>query len=187
MNTEITGITTLLQESRAGSDSAQNKLINLVYPNLHNIAMKCMAGERPDNTLQPTALIHEAYIRIFEGADVDWQDRVHFYAIAARSMKRVLKDHGREFRAQRRGGGLKVALGENMGGSTEAVDVTIINQMVERLNRRDPDAAKVVELKFYSGLTDPEVAKELKMSLSSVRRHWTFARAWLEKQLSPAN
>ena len=184
MNTDIKDITSLLHQVRNGSDTAENKLMNLVYSDLKNIARKCMAGERPDNTLQPTALIHEAYMKIFGGASVDWRDRAHFFAIAASQMNRVLVDHGREFRAQKRGSGLKVVLDENMAGAAKSFDATVINEVIERLQKRDPGAAKVVQLKFFAGLGDQEVAEALKTSHSTVRRQWSFAKAWLAKELA---
>jgi RNA polymerase sigma-70 factor (ECF subfamily) len=181
---EVTG---LLHEARNGDHGAEDKLINLVYADLRKIARHYMAGERTNHTLQPTAIVHEAYVRIFRGGPVDWRDRAHFFAVAASQMRRVLIDHGRAFRGPNRGGKFKVALDETIVSSTQQpCDIEIIDDLLQRLNQTDPDAARVVELKFFSGLTDKEVAEALSTSHSSVRRHWMFARAWMGKHLAEA-
>ena len=112
MHPQAEQITRLLNEVRGGSQASADELLEAVYTDLRGIARHCMAGERKDHTLQPTALVHEAYLRIFKGASVDWQNRAHFFAVAASQMRRVLVDHGREFRAAKRGQGLKVSLDE---------------------------------------------------------------------------
>ena len=180
--TEITGI---LHQVRSGDQGAEEKLINLVYADLRKIARRCMAGERQNHTLQPTAIVHEAYLRIFRGASVDWRDRAHFLAVAASQIRRVLIDHGRAFRGPHRAGNFKVALDDNLAPSAKApCDFEVIDDLLQRLQKADPEAASVVELKFFSGLTDVEVAEVLATSHSSVRRRWVFARAWLGKHLA---
>lgn len=179
--TEITG---LLHEVRSGGGGAEDKLINAVYADLRKIARHYMAGERKDHTLQPTAIVHEAFMRIFRGAPVDWRDRAHFFAVAASQMRRVLIDHGRAFRGANRGGEFKVALDETMVSSPKGpCDAEVIEDLLQRLHKTDPMAARIIELKFFSGLTDKEVAEVLSTSHSSVRRHWMFARAWMGKHL----
>jgi RNA polymerase sigma-70 factor (ECF subfamily) len=178
-------ITDLLQGVRRGDPDAEDQLVKVVYTDLRRIARRYMAGERHNHTLQPTALVHEAYMRIFRGAPVDWQDRAHFLAVAASQMRRVLIDHGRAFRGPNRGGKFKVALDETIVANPKApCDVEVLEDLLERLRKTDPDAARVIELKFFSGLTDKEVAEVLKTSHSSVRRHWVFARAWMGKHLA---
>jgi RNA polymerase sigma-70 factor (ECF subfamily) len=180
-------ITDLLREVRSGDHGAENKLINVVYADLRNIARHCMAGERKNHTLQPTAVVNEAYMRIFHGAPVDWRDRVHFFAVAASQMRRVLIDHGRAFRGANRHGDLKVVLDETIvPNPKEPCDMEVIEDLLQRLHKTDPAAARVIELKFFSGLTDKEVAEVLSTSHSSVRRHWIFARAWMGKHLAAA-
>jgi RNA polymerase sigma-70 factor, ECF subfamily len=177
-------ITQMLGEVREGNAGAANKLMEAVYRDLRGIARGFFAGERPDHTLQPTALVHEAYLRIFSGADVDWRDRAHFYAVAARQMRRILMDHGREFRAAKRGSGLKVVLDEAIQPSPEGMEFDEVNELLDRLQRTDREAARVVEMKFFAGMTDEEVAAEMGCSHSSVRRHWSFAKAWLLRQMT---
>ena len=178
-------ITRLLTEARGGNRAAADQLFEVVYADLRGIARNSMAGERPDHTLQPTALVHEAYLRIFGGAPVDWKNRAQFFAVAAKQMRRVLVDHGREFRAAKRGQGLKVALEDGQHAAPlPEFDIEAVDELLDRLTRADAEAARVVELKFFAGLTDEEVAKTMKRSHSTVRRHWSFARAWLARQLA---
>ncbi|MEZ5353886.1 MAG: sigma-70 family RNA polymerase sigma factor [Bryobacteraceae bacterium] len=178
-------ITRLLNEVRSGNSTCAGRLMNLVYSDLRGVARSYMSRERVDHTLQPTALVHEAYIRVFEGAPVTWQDRIHFFAVAASQMRRVLVDHARQHRAEKRGGGLNVSLDENLAAAPAiSGNVELIDDLLHRLERTDPDAARVVELKFFSGLADREVAETLGVSHSTVRRHWAFARAWLVRQLA---
>jgi RNA polymerase sigma-70 factor, ECF subfamily len=188
MRSEAQEITEMLNEVRAGNSAAANRLMEAVYSGLRGIAHHYFASERPDHTLQPTALVHEAYIRIFSGgggANVEWQDRNHFFAVAAQQMRRILVDHGREHRAGKRGGGLKVALEENHHPATPFgdCDVEIVDDLLDRLQKVDAEAARVVEMKFFAGMTDAEVAGALGCSHSTVRRHWTFARAWLTRYM----
>ena len=185
MHAQAEQITRLLHQVRGGNKSAADQLLEAVYTDLRAIARRSMASERPDHTLQPTALVHEAYIRIFEGAAVDWQSRAHFFAVAAGQMRRVLVDHGREYRAEKRGQGLKVAFEEDRHASPMAgYEIEAVDELLQRLQRVDAAAARVVELKFFSGLTDKEVAEVTNVSESTVRRHWAFARAWLASQLA---
>jgi RNA polymerase sigma-70 factor (ECF subfamily) len=185
MTSEAAQITKLLGDVRGGDATAADKLMEVIYTDLRGIARRQFASERRDHTLQPTALVHEAWLRIFSGAEVAWHDRVHFYAVAARQMRRILADHGREFRALKRGHGLKVALDDNLHGSPFAdCEFEEIHELIERLQRVDPEAAQVVEMKFFSGMTDEDVAEEMKCSHSTVRRHWNFAKAWLVHQMT---
>jgi RNA polymerase sigma factor (TIGR02999 family) len=181
---EITG---LLQQVRNGSQTAESRLMGMVYSDLRKIARHYMVAERRDHTLQPTAIVHEAYVRIFRGGPVDWRDRTHFFAVAASQMRRVLIDHGRAFRGPNRRGECKVELDETIvPNPRQPCDIEVLDDLIQRLEKTDPAAARIVELKFFSGLTDKEVAEALSTSHSSVRRHWMFARAWMEKHLAPA-
>jgi RNA polymerase sigma-70 factor (ECF subfamily) len=181
---EITG---LLRQMRSGHAGAEEKLMEMVYADLRKIARRSMASERRDHTLQPTAVVHEAYVRIFRGGPVDWRDRTHFFAVAALQMRRVLIDHGRAFRGPNRRGECKVELDETVvPNRSQPCDIEVLSDLLQRLGKTAPAAARVIELKFFSGLTDKEVAEALSISHSSVRRHWMFARAWMEKHLAPA-
>jgi len=186
-SSEARQITALLQQLRQGNQAVADELFAAVYSDLRRRARHYMAGERGSHTLQPTALVHEAYVRIFEGAAVDWQNRTHFFAIAARQMRRVLVDHGREHRAAKRGFGWKVTL-EDQAVAAPAVDFDseALETLLERLQKTDAEAYRVVELKFFSALTDQEVADALGVSHSTVRRHWKFARAWLLERMRPS-
>jgi RNA polymerase sigma-70 factor, ECF subfamily len=185
MVSEAVQITKMLEDIRAGNHAASNQLMEAVYSDLRGMAHRIFARERADHTLQPTALVHEAWLRIFAGAEVHWNDRVHFYAVAARQMRRVLADHGREFRSQKRGGGLKVVFADDLHGSSMAdCEFDEVNELLQRLEHSDPEAARVVEMKFFSGMTDEEVAAGLGCSPSTVRRHWSFAKAWLVRQIT---
>jgi RNA polymerase sigma factor (TIGR02999 family) len=184
MPSEAIEITEMLGEVRKGNADAANKLMNAVYSSLRGIAWRSMGSERPDHTLQPTALVNEAYLRIFSGARVEWHDRNHFYAIAAMQMRRILVDYGREHRAEKRGGGLKVSLDEGRHAAVfPDCDVELVDDLIARLRRQDEPAARVVEMKFFSGMADQEIADAIGCSHSTVRRHWVFARGWLSHQL----
>jgi RNA polymerase sigma factor (TIGR02999 family) len=187
MTPQAVDITKLLAEVRRGDPAASAELMEAIYSDLRAMAHRIFSNERPDHTLEPTALVHEAWIRIFSGAgaEVEWKDRLHFYAVAARQMRRLLVDHGRKYRAQKHGGGLKVPLDDNLHGARDLrCDVGEVNLLLDRLQRNDPQAAQVVELKVFSGMTDDEIAAQIKVSKSNVRRHWTFAKAWLIHQQS---
>jgi RNA polymerase sigma-70 factor, ECF subfamily len=187
MTVKADDITGMLHHIRSGKKEFADQLMDAVYTDLRGVARRRMSGERPDHTLQPTALVHEAYLRIFEGTEIDWRDRAHFFAVAAIQMRRVLADHGREFRAAKRGEGLKVMLDETFSATPIApCEFDVVDQLLERLDRVDRQAAKVIELKFFAGLSDREVAEVTHQSFATVRRHWIFARAWLANEMSPA-
>jgi RNA polymerase sigma factor (TIGR02999 family) len=185
MALEAAEITKLLGDIRGGDAAAADRLMKAVYSDLHGMACRLFAGERSDHTLQPTALVNEAYLRIFSGAEVEWHDRNHFYAIAAAQMRRILVDYGRKHRAVKRGCGLKVSFDERRHGAAFAeCDVELVDALIVRLRRQDGTASRVVEMKFFSGMTDREVADAIGCSHTTVRRHWVFARQWLARQLA---
>jgi RNA polymerase sigma factor (TIGR02999 family) len=184
MASEAAEITKMLGDIRAGDPAAAGQLMEAVYAKLRSIAHRLFASERPDHTLQPTALVHEAYIRIFSGAEVSWRDRNHFYAIAAVQMRRILVDFGREHRAAKRGCGLRVGFDEGRHAPLLAdCDIELVDDLITHLRRHDGAAADVVEMKFFAGMTDREVAGQIGCSQSTVRRHWVFAREWLAREL----
>jgi RNA polymerase sigma factor (TIGR02999 family) len=183
-------VTGLLARWRYGDDGAAGELMPLVYAELHRLAAGAMRGERRDHTLQATALVHEAYLRLAAGAAPDWRDRGHFYAVAASTMRRVLVDHARRLGAERRGGGrARVALadGDAPAGSktaAPAVDLLDLDRALDELARRDARKARVVELRYFAGLTAAETAELLAVSEPTVRLDARLARAWLYVRLN---
>ena len=173
-------LATLLARMRAGDEDAAARVMNTVLAELHRIAAKQMRRERREHTLQPTALINEAYVRLLYGPQVI-HDRQHFLALAAQAMRRVLVDHARQKRANKRGRGWeRVTLDGLPGESTRGVDVLDLDRALEKLSVLDARAARVVELRFFGGFTDQEVCAALGQSLARVRRDWVFARSWLK-------
>jgi RNA polymerase sigma-70 factor, ECF subfamily len=179
-------VTVLLKAMRAGDGNAENDLLPLVYQELHRLAQSYMRRERPDHTLQPTALIHEAYLRL-AGQDVDWKNREHFIGVAAHVMRRVLVDHARAHRASVRGGDRKrVDLEEGVAVSAERSDeVLLVDAALERLAKTNLRQARVVELRYFGGLSMEEIAAVLSISLRSAKRDWSLARIWLFQEIHP--
>lgn len=181
---EPSEVTRLLRE--AESPEAANRLYRLVYDELRGVAARRLAVERPDHTLTPTALVHEAYVRLVDQDRVEWQGRAHFFAIAARTMRRILVDHARRRQAARRGGkSIHVTLGEESGSADERIhDLLALDAALERLADLDERQASVVELRFFGGLDVEETAATLDVSPSTVKRDWAFAQAWLQAELA---
>lgn len=180
-----TEVSRLLHSWRAGDGDALDRLIPLVHDELRRMAEVCMRGERAGHTLQPTALVHEAYLRLI-GAEVAWQDRAHFFAVAATTMRRVLVDHARaKGRAKR--DGRPVSLEESiLIAPDRADDLLVVDDALDRLEEHDARAAKVVELHYFGGLTYEETAEALGVSAATVDRDLRFARAWLHRELVDA-
>ena len=180
------GITELLRAWGDGDQQALEKLTPLVYKELHRVAHRYMADERAGHTLQTTALVNEVYLRLVDVRGVRWQDRAHFFAICARTMRRILIDFARSRQYQKRGGeAVSVTLDEALGVSPEpAVDFVVLDDALNALGKLDPRKTQVVELRFFGGLSVEETAEVLKISLDTVMRDWKFARAWLARELS---
>jgi len=178
-------ITRLLHDLRQGRLEAEADLIRAVYPELRRIAAHCLRTERPDHTLQATALVHEAYLQLVGQFDKDWDSRAHFFAVAAQLMRRILVDHARNRKAQKRGGGNhRVELEDAMIISDDRLDEVIaIDAALEKLALLDPRQSKIVVLRFFGGLTEKEVATVLGVSPRTVKRDWNVARAWLSGEL----
>jgi RNA polymerase sigma factor (TIGR02999 family) len=178
-------MTELLQRLSRGDKQAEEDLIPRVYRELRRIAAAHLRSERPDHTLQATALVHEAYIRLTSQEQLDWKSRTHFFAVAAQVMRRILVDHARKRNAGKRGNGAVVLqLDENLTLADDQCDlVTGIDSALERLARLNPRQAKVVELRFFSGLSEEEIGQVLGVSSRTVKRDWTVARAWLYGEL----
>jgi len=179
-------ITLLLADLQAGNRSAESRLMPLVYNELRRVAGRYMRGERPDHTLQPTALVHEAYLRLLGQHDVAWQNRSHFYAVAARLMRNILVDHARARQAHKRGGQeRKVTFDEALEfAGRETTDLLALDEVLTRLAQRDPRQARIVELRFFGGLSEKEVAEVLGVSVRTIKRDWAVARAWLYREIS---
>lgn len=177
-------LTRILQRWTDGDPAAESALLEEVYGTLRSMARSRLARERAGHTLQPTALVHEAYLKISEGAAVEWRDRVHFLAVAARVMRQVLVDAGRKRNADKRTPDPPLTTSLQDGGSSP-VDVLDLERALERLERLSPGQARVVELRCYGGLTVPEVAEFTGVSVATVNRSWSAARTWLRDQLDP--
>ena len=182
-------VTLLLQAWSQGNDAALDELVPLVHQELRRIARRFMFGERPDNTLQTTALINEAYLRLVNYRKVNWQNRVHFFAISAQLMRRILVDYARARGYQKRGGGIpKVTLDEAlMGPQEKGHELVELDDALNVLSGVDPRKSKVVELRFFGGLSVEETAEVLKVSPDTVHRDWRLAKAWLAREMGKAN
>ncbi len=177
-------ITRLLGEVRQGDALALEQLLPLVYAELHYIAERHMAGERPDHTLQPTALVNEAFLRLVGGTPAAFNDRTHFLRAASGAMRRVLVDYGRKRHAIKRGANLQVTLDDALvGAAPKALDILELDDALTRLAEADPRCAEVVELRFFGGLSLQEVADALAVSVATVKRDWQFARGWLANEI----
>jgi RNA polymerase sigma-70 factor, ECF subfamily len=179
-------ITSLLRQMSQGDRYAQSRLAGLVYGDLRRLAGKLMSRERPDHTLEPTALVNEAYLRLLGHADHNWNNRVHFFSVAAQVMRRILVDSARARRAEKRGAvAVKVPFDEAVIPFHEhREEVLALDEALERLSSQDPRQAKIVELRFFAGLTEEEIALLMGVSPRTIKREWNFAKAWLKRQLS---
>ncbi len=179
-----TEVTRLLLEWRDGNQDAASKLIPIVYDELRRLASHYLAHERPGHTLQPTALVHEAYLKLVEQKGGNWQDRAHFFAVAAQTMRHLLVDHARAKKADKRGGGMqRVELEHVTLLAAEADEIVALDEALTRLKEMDACQAKVVELRYFGGLNVPEVAEVLGISERTVKREWSMAKAWLYSEL----
>jgi RNA polymerase sigma factor (TIGR02999 family) len=180
-----TRVTGLLLKWGQGDEGALERLIPLVHRELNGIARRCMAGERPGHSLQATVLVNEAYLRLVEGNSVKWQDRAHFLAVAARVMRRILVDHARARRAQKRGGlATKVTFDEALVVTSEPDhDFVALDDALKALAAFDERKSRVVELRFFGGLSIDETALVLKVSPGTVTGDWRLAKAWLQREM----
>lgn len=178
-------VTVLLRRAASGDADAAERLAEAVYGELRRIASRLMAHERRDHTLQPTAIAGEAYVNLVEQRDRTWENRAHFFAAAAQSMRRLLVDYGRRRRALKRGGTLqRVDYDANDLGSMALDEILAINDALDRLSTIDARQGRIVELRYFGGLTEEETAELLQISTRTVKRDWTVARAWLYAELT---
>lgn len=186
---EITGdapseVTRLLGELAAGAPGAANRLATLVYDELHTLAVSAMMREQDGHTWQPTELVHEAFAKLLGQDRVVWQNRHHFFGIAAQAMRRLLVDHARARRQRKRDGGDRVEFPTNLpAGDADAIDMIALSDALDQLAALDARQAKVVELRYFAGLSLEEVAAALDVSLATVKRDWAVARAFLRRAL----
>jgi RNA polymerase sigma-70 factor (ECF subfamily) len=180
-----TTVTRLLDDMRRGNAAAADQLLPLVYAELRGIAEKQMRGERPDHTLQPTALVHEAYLRLLGGTPIPFESRLHFLRTASQVMRRVLVDHARaRNRAKRGDGAINLTLNEGIAGAdSDVVELLVVDDALTQLAAAEPRWAQVAELRFFGGLEVPEIAAALGISPATVKRDWQFAKAWLAQVL----
>jgi RNA polymerase sigma factor (TIGR02999 family) len=187
--TSARSVTALLTDWSRGDTSALDQLLPLVYAELRRIAARQLRSERANHTLQPTALVHEVYLRLVDQRQVDWQNRAHFLGVAAQTMRRVLVDHARRHGAHKRGGGAPCMSIDDAADVAASQEVPLISLdlALTRLAEVDPSLAKIVELRAFGGLTIEEAAHVLKVSPSTAKRDWRTARAWLNRELGAGN
>ena len=180
------GITQLLLKWSDGDNSAREQLMPLVYDELRRLAAKYLRRERANHTLQPTALVNEAYLLLIDQRKVEWQNRAQFFGLAAKLMRNILVDHARRHQAAKRGGEhYSVSLSQaDRVSAASAVDLVALHETLERLTTHDPQKSNIVELRFFGGLTIEETAEVLDISHATVERDWKMARAWLRRELS---
>ncbi len=179
-------VTKLLLELSNGEHSAVDALLPVVYDELKKLAASYLRRERVGHTLQPTALVHEAYIRLIDQTRVNWQNRAHFFGVAANVMRRILVDHARKHNAGKRGADFqKFSLDENVNKAIEiSNELVALDDALNELAKVDPDNARLVELRYFAGLTFEETAEVMNVSVVTVKRHWRVAKAWLYGQIN---
>lgn len=181
-------VTEILERTPPDTPSQASELMPLVYDELHSLAQRYLRREAEGHTLQPTALVNEAYLRLVDQNRVDWQGRTHFFAVGARIMHRLLIDHGRNKKRAKRGGGwLRITLAPEVAPLDGLeVDAFAVHEAIETLSALDSRQAKLVELRFFSGLSMAEIAEVLGVSKRTAEGDWTHARAWLKRHLTPS-
>jgi RNA polymerase sigma factor (TIGR02999 family) len=178
-------VTELLRHWTQGDEKALEELLPIVYKELRRLAHYHLQSERPDHTLQSTALVHEAYLRLMGGHPIQFENRAHFIAVASRLMRQVLVDYARERKAQKRSGGVRIVLEhlDQLAVDSDA-ELLALNDALEELVRIDPRQGKIVEMKFFGGLSAPEISEVMNLSRATVDRDWATARVWLHRQMS---
>jgi RNA polymerase sigma factor (TIGR02999 family) len=179
-------VTALLTALRGGDATAKEELLTIVYPELRRIAAHYLRQERPEHTLRTTGLVHEMYVRLFGRARLDWRNRAHFFAVVAREMRHILVEYARaRNRKKRSQGNILVSLSDvDAAASDREEDLVALDDALSRLEQVDPRASRVVELRFFTGLSEHEAAEAMGVSISTLKRDWTFAKVWLFDQLN---
>jgi RNA polymerase sigma factor (TIGR02999 family) len=180
------GVTELLLDWSGGKREALDRLLPLVETSLHDIARGHLRRERPDHSLEPSALVNELYLRLVDQRQVNWRDRAHFFGVAARMMRHILVDHARRRASDKRGGDrTRITLSESLGApEDDRLDVVVLDDALTRLEAIYPQQSRIVELRFFAGLTIEETAESLRVSPATVKREWTMAKAWLRRAVS---
>jgi RNA polymerase sigma factor (TIGR02999 family) len=186
MDSDPDNVTRLLGEWSAGNEQALEEMLPLIYDELRRLAHNFLYRERPDHTLQTTALVHEAYLKLIDQRDPHWQNRAHFFAIAAQAMRRILIDSARKHVAEKRGGGgPKLSLGDISSISLEPNNSLLaLDEALKELAEIDAQQSRIIELRYFGGLTIEETAEVMKLSPATIKREWTMARAWLHQALT---
>jgi len=177
-------VTQLLANWRAGDDEALRSVLPLVYDELRHVAHRYLQKERPGHTLQSTALVHEAYLRLEKQGTIPFQNRQHFLAICAQLMRQILVEYARARNAAKRDGGVRLSLTDDLGGKTRDLDVVALDDALNELAKLDPQQSRIVELRFFAGLSIEETADAMGISTATVKRHWETARLWLYREIS---
>jgi RNA polymerase sigma-70 factor (ECF subfamily) len=185
MQPSSVSVTILLKQLRSGNQNAVAELVPLLYDELRRMASRYLQSERPGHTLQATALVHEAYLRLVNQKEVEWQSRNHFFGVAAQQMRRILVDHARAHHAAKRGGPLpKISLDDGLAISRDrAGDLLELDEALSRLALIDSQQVRIIELRFFAGLTIEQAAEVLAISPATVKREWTTAKAWLAREI----
>jgi RNA polymerase sigma factor (TIGR02999 family) len=185
-NTRLSRITTLLGELRQGRDAARDELVTLAYPELRRIAAHYLRQESPNQTLRVTGLVNEMYVRLFGSSTMDWHNRAHFFAAVAREMRHIIVDYARARNALKRPDRrLQISLADvKESVDAPAEDLVALDEALSRLELLEPRASRVVELRYFAGLTEHETAEAMGVSMSTLKRDWLFAKAWLLDQLT---
>jgi len=179
-------VTRMLIDWSGGDPEAPARLMPLVYEELRQLARQYLQRERPDHTLQATGLVHEAYLRLVDQSTTTWQNRAHFFGVAAQVMRRILVDYARSHRAEKRGGGWdKLVFDEALAPSAErSIDLVALDDALKDLLAFDPRQSQIVELRFFGGLTNEEIGEILDVSPRTVKREWRMAKAWLRREIT---
>jgi RNA polymerase sigma-70 factor, ECF subfamily len=180
------GVTDLLLDWSRGERAALDRLLPLVQRSLHDIARGHLRYERPDHSLEPSALVNELYLRLIDQRQVSWRDRAHFFGVAAQIMRNILVDHARRRQSEKRGGGMqRVTLDATVAAQEqEAVDVIVLDDALQRLEAIFPQQGRIVELRYFAGMTIEETAEAMRTSPATVKREWALAKAWLRRSMT---
>ena len=184
MSSSSAGLTELLNNLNSGDSSALNEILQVVYKELKRISSHYLNEEYRKNTMQTTELVHEAYIKLIGNNNITWQSRAHFFGIAAKTMRQILVDHARHKKALKRGDGIKnITFGDSLFTINDSDQILALDDALQRLEKVEERSSKIVELRYFSGLSIEETAEALDISPATVKRDWSFAKAWLYREL----